>query len=74
MPTSYYEIARDFHIFDFTQNTIHSNIMYLYWGHSAITSLGKGSSEESNKNWNWKEGVQSKSDAPLKNSSMYFFL
>ena len=25
-----------------TQNTTHSNIMYLYRGHSASTSLGKG--------------------------------
>ena len=45
-----------------TQNTTHSNIMYLYGGHSASMSLGKeeGIHEESNKKWHRKEGVQSK--------------
>ena len=54
MPTSLYQIAVDFHIFDRSL----SNFMYLYRGHSASTSLGRreGVDEESNK----KEGVQSK--------------
>ena len=45
-----------------TQNTNHRNIMYLYRGHSAGKSIGKGEGEykESNRKWHRKEGVQSK--------------
>ena len=45
-----------------TQNTNHSNTMYLHRSHSASTSLGKveGLDEESNKIRHRKEGVQSK--------------
>ena len=49
-----------------TQNTTHRNIMYLYRGHSASTSLGKGQGvdEKSNKKWHRKEVVQSKRWCP----------
>ena len=40
MPTSYYEIARDFHILDRSLIT-RTNIVYLYRDHSTIMSLGK---------------------------------
>ena len=45
-----------------TQNTNHRNIMYLYRGHSAGKSIGKGEGDykESNRKWHRKEGVQSK--------------
>ena len=45
-----------------TQTTTHSNIMYLYRGHSASTSLGKGEGvgEESSRKWHRKDGVQPK--------------
>ena len=44
------------------QNTTHGNIMYIYSGHSASTSLqkGEGTDEESSKKGHRKEGVQSK--------------
>ena len=56
-----------------TQNTTHSNIMYLYGGHSASMSLGKeeGIHEESNKKWHRKEGVQSKKWCP---SHKFFYV
>ena len=54
--------------------TTHSNIMYLYWGHSASTGRGRGVDEESNKKQHRQDGVQSKSDVLRKSSSIYFIL
>ena len=50
-----------------TQNISHSNILYLYRGHSSSTSLGKGQGvdEERNTKWHRKEDVQSKNRCPL---------
>ena len=52
-----------------------SNIMYLYRGHSASMSIGKGEKvdEESNNEIERRASSQ-KSDAPHTNSFMYFFL
>ena len=49
-----------------TQNTTYSNIMYLYKGHSASTSLRKrkGVDKESNKKCHRKERLQSRKWCP----------
>ena len=59
-----------------TQNAAHSNIMYVYRGHSASTSLGKGEEvdKESKKKMTLKGECAAKIDVPHTTSSMYFFL
>ena len=56
-----------------TQNTTHSNIMYLSRSYSPSTSLGKGEgvNEEINKKWHRKEGVQSRKWCP---SHKFFYV
>ena len=75
MPTSYSIKWQEIVIFStahviITQNTKHRNIMYLYRGHSASTSLEKV--EGVDKELNNKKCSQ-KSEVPHENSSMYFF-
>ena len=43
-----------------TEYHVYSNIMYLFWGHSANKSLGKGSRRRKQQKWHRKEGMQSK--------------
>ena len=80
MSTSWYYIARNFHIFDIfdivTQNTTHSNIMYLYIDHSASPPLGKGEGVEDESSKTDIEGraYSQESDFPHTNSFMHIFL
>ena len=72
MITSWYYIARDFYIFDITQNTIHS-IMYFYWGHSVNPSLGKGSRWRRQQKMTWKGRRAVKKVMPLTQILLFTF-